>query len=411
MKRVLLVLPLVLIGLLWAFGPAEKPASAGDEESTCVVCHEKHNPGVVAQWRASKHATSKKKTKPTCKTCHGTEHVGDDDVAKTKMPTAKTCKKCHIKQFKQFGRGKHALAELSVTAIPMFSKQPKSVQKMGCGSCHNVGKRWEDGSVGRCDACHTRHAFSAAEARRPEACETCHMGEDHSQYEMWRSSKHGVIHHLDPKSGRAPVCQDCHMQKGDHAVMTGWGFLGLRLPVPDETWQADIMTIVKAIGPWGRDEKGMEARVGAIKALKLARLDEETFQKARTKMIAACAKCHSSRFGKEHLELADEIIKETTHLMARAVRVVEKLYTDGILPLTEDGPKHPDLLLFYESPTEIEQELYKMFLFHRQKAFQGAIHANPDYMHWYGWAPMKSSFQKINKLDKELRAKKAEEKK
>jgi hypothetical protein len=147
----------------------------------------------------------------------------------------------------------------------------------------------------------------------------------------------------------------------------------------------------------------MEARVGAIKALQLARLDEESFQKARTKMIAACAKCHSARFGKEHLELADQVIKETTHLMAKAVRIVEKLYTDKILPLTEDGPKHPDLLLFYESPTEIEQELYKMFLFHRQKAFQGAIHANPDYMHWYGWAPMKTSFQKIRKLDKELR--------
>lgn len=28
-----------------------------------------------------------------------------------------------------------------------------------------------------CDACHTRHLFSVAEARRPEACETCHMGQ------------------------------------------------------------------------------------------------------------------------------------------------------------------------------------------------------------------------------------------
>ena len=33
--------------------------------------------------------------------------------------------------------------------------------------------------------------------------------------------------------------------------------------------------IVKAIGPWGRDEEGMNARIGAIKALELARLDEE----------------------------------------------------------------------------------------------------------------------------------------
>ena len=405
MKRALLLLTVPFLGLaVFLAASGERQAAAKEGESSCIACHEKHNPGVVAQWRASKHATTDKKIKATCEKCHGTDHNTADDIDKVKMPTANTCKKCHFKQYKQFNKGKHALGELSVKAIPMFANQPASVQKMGCGQCHEIGKRWHDGSVGKCDACHTRHTFSKAEARKPEACETCHMGEDHSQYEMWKSSKHGVVHHSEPTTGRAPVCQDCHMQAGDHAVMTGWGFLGLRLPVPDPKWQEDTLTIIKAIGPWGRDEEGMKQRVGAIRALKLARLDDETFQKARAKMLKACAKCHSTRFGREHLELADDIIKETTHLMAKAVRVVEGLYTDGILPLTKDGPKHPDLLLFYDSPTEIEQELYQMFLFHRQKAFQGAIHANPDYMHWYGWAPMKTSMQKIEALAKRMRA-------
>jgi cytochrome c553 len=233
------------------------------------------------------------------------------------------------------------------------------------------------------------------------------MGEDHSQYEMWRSSKHGVIHHLEPESGRAPVCRTCHMQDGDHNVITGWGFLGLRLPVQNPKWQEDIMTIVQAIGPWGRDEEGMKARVDAIKALKLARLDQESFDKARQKMLKACRQCHSADFAETHLYKADNFIRETTYLMAEAVRIVEKLYEDKILPTTEDGPKHPDLLMFYDSPTLIEQELYEMFLFHRQKAFQGAIHTNPDYMHWYGWAPMKSSTVKIKAMDKELREKAA----
>ena len=109
--------------------------------------------------------------------------------------------------------------------------------------CHDIGKVWEDGSVGKCDSCHTRHLFSAEEARQPEACETCHMGEDHSQYEMWSSSKHGVIHHTDGGSGRAPVCQTCHMQDGDHAVMTGWGFLGLRLPDRHEAAQSSLNSL------------------------------------------------------------------------------------------------------------------------------------------------------------------------
>jgi hypothetical protein len=394
----------VLLLALVAVGVALEPGSpaGADEDEGCITCHERLNPGVVAQWRASRHAQAEPR-RVECETCHGDGHQGEDDVAAAEMPTPKTCRKCHFKQYRQFSDGKHVLAEASVQAIPMVANQPESVQAMACMGCHNIGRSWEDGSVGRCDACHTRHLFSADEARQPEACETCHMGEDHSQYEMWRSSKHGVIHHTMPEMGRAPVCQTCHMPEGNHAVMTGWGFLGLRLPVPDETWQEDVMTIVRAIGPWGRDEAGMEARVGAIQALRLARLDDETFQERRQTMIAICAGCHSERFGREHLERADEVIRETTHLMARAVRVVEGLYEDGILPLSDDGPSHPDLLLFYDSPTEIEQELYRMFLFHRQKAFQGAIHANPDYMHWYGWAPMKSSMQRIEALAAEMR--------
>ena len=32
-----------------------------------------------------------------------------------------------------------------------------------------------------------------------------------------------------------------------------------------------------------------------------------------------------------------------------------------------------------------------------------AIHANPDYMHWYGWGPMKSSLQRIKEMAVEYR--------
>lgn len=382
--------------------PTTADDEPGGEVSSCVACHEPTNPGIVRQWRASKHARA---ASPVgCDACHGDAHQSADDVEKVVMPSPKVCGECHEEQVAQFSRGKHALAEASARAIPMMGHQPEAVQAMACAGCHDVGRTWEDGSVGRCDACHTRHLFSADEAREPEACQTCHMGEDHSQYEMWESSKHGVIHHTMPEMGRAPVCQTCHIQDGDHAVMTGWGFLGLRLPVPDAQWTEDTMTIVKAIGPWGQDEAGMQARVGAIQALKLARLDEESFQAQRQKMLKACTECHATGYAREHLENADQVIRETTHLLAKAVRIVQGLYDDGILPEAADGPQHVDLLLFYDSPTEIEQELYRMFLFHRQKAFQGAIHANPDYMHWYGWAPMKSSFQKIEAMAKAMRA-------
>ncbi|MDJ0976252.1 MAG: multiheme c-type cytochrome [Planctomycetota bacterium] len=397
-----LTLLVFVVGLATMFATAPViRAEDPDDEHGCISCHEKLNPGLVSQWRQSTHATAPDPV--SCEACHGDAHTTNEDAHEAKEATPKVCGECHEKQVEQFKKGKHVLAEASANAIPMMGQQPKVVQEMACTGCHDVGQTREDGSVGRCDACHTRHLFSVEEARQPEACETCHMGEDHSQYEMWSSSKHGVIHHIMPEKGRAPVCQTCHMQDGDHGVITGWGFLGLRLPVPDKQWTDDTMTIVKAIGPWGRDEEGMAARVGAIQALKLARLDDETFQKLRTKMLDTCTTCHARSYAEKHLKQADEVIRETTHLLAKAVRVVEALYAEGILPETADGPKHPDLLLFYDSPTEIEQELYRMFLFHRQKAFQGAIHANPDYMHWYGWAKMKSSMQRIEALAKEMR--------
>jgi len=400
-KKLWILVP-VLAGAVLLGSLSGGPTTAQEAGSGCVLCHEEINPGLVRQWRASAHATADP-LPVTCVLCHGSAHQNADDWPKAKMPTPKKCAVCHEKQVEQFARGKHALAAASAEAIPMMGHQPAVVQAMGCGSCHDVGKRWEDGSVGRCDSCHTRHLFSKEEARSPEACRTCHMGEDHSQYEMWSSSKHGVIHGLMPEMGRAPVCQTCHMKEGDHGVKTGWGFLGLRLPVPDEEWREATTTIVKAIGPWGRDEAGMEARLGAVRALDLARTDEAEFQRLRGEMIETCGECHSRAFAKRHLERADAIVRETTLLLADAVEIVEDLYADGVLPLSEDGPEHPDLLLFYESPTEIEQELYRMFLFHRQKAFQGAIHVNPDYMHWYGWGPMKSSMRKIGKLAKDLR--------
>ena len=73
----------------------------------------------------------------------------------------------------------------------------------GCGGCHKIGLK-DEGEISKlkaegrgfglasCDACHTRHTFSVQEARQPQACQTCHMGFDHPQWEMYSSSKHGV---------------------------------------------------------------------------------------------------------------------------------------------------------------------------------------------------------------------------
>ena len=80
------------------------------------------------------------------------------------------------------------------------------------------------------------------------------MGFDHPQWEMYSSSKHGVRSALKqlkvlPPDAAAPTCQTCHMQEGNHEVRTAWGFLAVRLPLPeDKEWAADRATILQALG-------------------------------------------------------------------------------------------------------------------------------------------------------------------
>jgi hypothetical protein len=92
--------------------------------------------------------------------------------------------------------------------------------------------------------------------------------------------------------------------------------------------------------------------------------------------------------------------------MAEAIRVVQALYKDGVLAKPASWSVAPDLLQFYEAKSSVEQDLYVMFLEYRMRAFQGAFHMNPDYMHWYGWAPMKETLQKIKDEAAKLRAEK-----
>jgi hypothetical protein len=56
-----------------------------------------------------------------------------------------------------------------------------------------IGKPNEDGTIGSCTECHSRHTSSVALARLPTTCGQCHMGPDHSQMEIYNESKHGVM--------------------------------------------------------------------------------------------------------------------------------------------------------------------------------------------------------------------------
>ena len=404
---------LVHIAVIMMIGQA-----AEDKKPKCIACHTKVTPGIVGDWKQSAHADSG----VACMVCHGEEHTSPKNVEKALIPTPETCAECHEEQVDQFKEGKHALAWKSMKAMPTAHWQPMALMDgmKGCGGCHKIGLKTEeeikalkkDGAgfgVASCDACHTRHLFTAEEARQPQACRTCHMGFDHPQWEMYSSSKHGVRHALKqigtlPASAAAPTCQDCHLPDGTHANRTGWGFLAVRLPMPeDKQWAADRATILQALGVLDPDGKPT-ARLELVKSADLARLTQDDWQQERDRMLKICNRCHSKNFAQAELAKGDEMIKQADHVMAEAIRIVAGLYQDGTLTKPKDyAHQFPDVLTFHDAPTVIEQTLFVMFSEHRMRAFQGAFHMNPDYALWYGWSAMQRDLTEIKELAEEMR--------
>jgi len=407
----------IVLGIL-AAAALVVPAARQPSAMTCLECHAKTTPGIVTDWKLSLHSQNE----VDCAVCHGIEHDAVTNVSKAAIPTPETCASCHEERIAQFKRGKHALAWAAMKAMPTTHAAPVYLMDgmKGCGGCHKIGLKTEAEmkelrksgpgfGVASCDACHTRHTFSVKEAREPQACQTCHMGFDHPQWEMYSASKHGVRHLLKqakvlPESTAAPTCQTCHMPEGDHAVMTGWGFLAVRLPMPeDKSWAADRATILQGLGVLDKDGKPT-ARLEVVKAAKVARLTQEEWQAERDKMLKACNACHSYNFAKAELEKSDQLIRVADGLMAEAIRIVAGLYKDGLLAKPAYyADDFPDLLAFHDAPTPIEQKLFVMFLEHRMRAFQGSFHANPDYALWYGWSEMKRDLTEIKALAEEMR--------
>ncbi len=400
--------------LLLARPVAPPPASA-----RCVECHARSTPGIVSDWKLSRHAA----VSVGCDSCHGTAHATAADAALARLPTPATCARCHATQVKQYEGSKHALAWAAMMAMPTFHYQPPVMTdgRKGCGGCHAIGLKEEadqkaiaresgrNYGSGSCDSCHTRHTFSVKEAREPQACKSCHMGFDHAQWEMYDSSKHGVRHELVrlgalPADAAAPTCQTCHMQEGDHGVMTGWGFLGVRLPLSeDPKWKADQVTILKALGvldPAGKPTTFLEV----VKGARMARLTEEEWQVQRDRMIATCRQCHGEGFVRSQLRRGDETIREADRLMAQAIEIVAGLHRDGLLKRSkEQRSDYPNVLQFHDSGSPVELRLFVMFMEHRMRTFQGAFHDSPDYSLWYGWSEMQRDLAEIRAAASEMR--------
>lgn len=342
----------------------------------CVDCHRNETPAAVTQWQASAHAD-----KVGCAECHGTDH--EQILAGQRPVDAKTCGACHATAYAEHTRSRHGLSlhagwgctrnlpdrdlrecrfcheegstrPKTTVQCARFLSQTAEMRAIGCNRCHQVETS--------CASCHTNHITDLAAVRRPEVCATCHMGPDHPQWEMWQTSRHGVLYQaLGPEAG--PACQQCHMPEGSHDVSFGITM------TPGMQW-----------------------------------LDDELRATRRAEMLGVCQDCHGRGFAERELAAGDAVRDQSVALVDEAAEIIRQVADrDELVPTLSERPPHPllpghlvlDGQMLYEDVSHIERLFFKMKKFDLAKTVKGAYHQNPAYTHWYGNAELKMTLVDI----------------
>lgn len=321
----------------------------------CVECHEGITPGIVKDWRQSRHSAPSSGDPVTCAACHG------DDHQKLSFPTPADCGGCHENQHtafreeRRYGFPSHALAMERAVDSKHFVDKPKA-EVTACLQCHSVATK--------CDSCHTRHRFDAAEARRPEACLTCHSGPPHPDDETYFASAHGQKYlaegekwdwskPLSKGNYPAPTCAYCHMNGGKHQV-------------------AD-----KAIWKFGIREVNPKSAENEVK---------------RKRWIAVCADCHEAEMARGWLEDMDNERKRAWGPLYEAEDELQALRKSSLLyPKAGQRPPYPidwwekylpiERIGFYEGQasafynvSDIERDYFEMWYFDNLAAYKGSAH-------------------------------------
>jgi hydroxylamine dehydrogenase len=393
----------------------------------CVACHAGITKGHVVAWQKSLHAdlnmlrdlpesdsraykkahlaevetnlrsmgllqSDKPLDQVGCIDCHMGVGTRQGNHAKDlRMPDAATCGTCHVRQFAEreserdtltwpqdqwpAGRPSHALDYKANVETAIWAGMQQREVAEGCTMCHT--------NQNKCDNCHGRHEFSPIEARKPEACSTCHNGVDHNEFEAFMMSRHGVNYQTrgndwdwnHPLSAAiehgqtAPTCAFCHMEykgKFTHNVVrkVRWGFL----PTKDI---ADNLA-----HPW--------------------------FTERREAWEGTCQTCHSAPFAKAYLDMMDKGIISGMEVVEEMRPIVQKLYDEQLLvgqKTNRPAPPAPDKdeaggffgLLFASgnNPTIVDRTFAELWEQHAAKHYKGLAHANPGgWTYTEGWSQM-----------------------
>lgn len=396
----------------------------------CVDCHTEKTPGIIADWRESRHAH----VGVSCMDCHGVskdspmamsikDHEGKVDGAVSAMVSSKTCAKCHEQEVDEFLKSGHARG-----AVQMFDKAGMrklmyhyegadlpdlkfSPQATGCIQCHGsvvemdnnkipkketwpnygIATAYPDGGVGSCVSCHSRHKFSIAEARKPAACNSCHLGPDHPDKEIYDNSMHGHIFNAENSTWkwdsapdtwevpdfRAPTCAVCHM--------AGIGKLDTTHNI-SKRLKWNLWAPHSFLRDGGYETAGFEfQKTGKISVGNKKAGNINGPEAARTEMKTVCKSCHSQTFSDNFFTMADKHVELYNYYNTQAQNMLKDL-------------KDKKLLKDDMWADEFQRVYYHSWHHEGRRMRQGALMGGPDYAHWHGVFQVQQDFRKMQDI-------------
>jgi hypothetical protein len=376
---------------------AERPtANLVRASGKCAECHTRAQHAIVHEYELSAHAQKN----VNCLDCHqpaaNQEKHDHHGFVLSKVVTAANCRSCHETIYQQFLRSRHAAPSwaavygeqglpadhvaFSEQYHPGASKRPanslvalegEAAMASGCVKCHGVGKPNDDGTIGNCTACHTRHTSSVAVARLPTTCGQCHMGPDHSQLEIYSESKHGVLFEaqkdllnlgqhskeLTTRDMFLPTCATCHMS----------GLNGLK--TTHDTSERLSYNLAAEIS---------EKRPG--------------YAQAQANMKETCSQCHTSQQIDKVYAEAEAAVVSTNEKVKAAREIMLGLRKDGVL--TNKPFQEPIDFLYFD-----------LWHYYGRTAKHGAFMGGQDFAQWHGNYPILKHTVELKEMAEALRKK------
>ena len=403
MKRIFMisfsVLALMTIQVTVMASVTTIPKVMSEESGKCVGCHTRKTPSIVQQWGSSKHYGAN----VGCYECHMADEGDTDAFMHQKhlisiIVSPGDCANCHEAAVNEMTESHHAkaarilgsldnlLAEVvegnNALITEGFPGGNSAAAVNGCWQCHGsvvkvleggkldpatwpntgIGRINPDGTEGACSACHSRHAFSVAQARNPENCGKCHMGPDHPQIEIYEESKHGIAFHANkdkmnlesPKwivgvdYDAAPTCSTCHMSATREQPVTH--DVGSRI-----SWNNRPAVSI-------RPEQS-DAKMGLASA-------SVNWETRRDNMKDVCSACHSKSYIEAFYIQYDGMID---------------LYNGKYaLPGIELMAAAQPLLKPAKFSNKIDWIWFELWHHEGRRARHAASMQGPDYAHWHG---------------------------